>query len=144
MATRGFENFTATDVAQHGLKHARRPIAGAGTAKAGRSKYGAVKTTVDGIVFDSKAEAGRYSYLKALERTGHISALGLQPEYPIVVNRLDGERALIAHYRADFEYVHVATGRHVVEDVKGMKTPVYRLKKKLVEALYGFKITEIR
>lgn len=102
----------------------------------GRSKYGAVRTTVDGITFASKKEAARYCQLSLMQQAGYIRDLELQPRFQIVVKgKSCGE------YRADFRYVQ--TGDVVVEDVKGMKTPVYRLKKRLVEALYGVKITEV-
>lgn len=105
-------------------------------------KYGAVKasrTLADGTThrFDSKAEARRYDALRLAERAGEITALELQPAFPIAVNG----RA-ICTYRADFRYTDRA-GRVVVEDVKGVKTPVYRLKKKLTEAQYGITITEV-
>lgn len=102
-----------------------------------RNKYRAIKTEVDGITFDSKREAARYMELVLLERAGEISRLELQPKYDCVVN---GKK--ICTYKADFRYFD-ANGS-VVEDVKGMKTPVYRLKKKLVEALYpGVTIQEV-
>ena len=100
------------------------------------TKYHAVKTTIDGIRFDSKAEAARYNVLKLLERNGNISLLVIHPVYPLVVM---GQK--VGKYIADFEYVD-EFGREVVEDVKGVKTPVYRLKKKLVKALYGIDILE--
>jgi len=110
------------------------------------NKYGAVRTTVDGIVFHSKAEAKRYEYLKILERAGDVRNLELQPAFPVIVN---GRK--VCTYKADFRYIDVSkegqcgqVGCVVVEDVKGMKTPVYKLKKKLVEALYpGTVIEEI-
>ena len=102
-----------------------------------RSKYKAVKTEVDGIVFDSKREAARYMELRLLERAGKISHLELQPAFEC---RIDGKK--ICTYKADFKYF--TAKECVVEDVKGVKTPVYRLKKKLVEALYpGVKIQEV-
>ena len=100
------------------------------------NKYRAIKTVVDGITFASKAEARRYSQLKPLERAGAIACLQLQPRFDCVVN---GKK--ICTYIADFKYA-TADG-FTIEDVKGMKTPVYRLKKKLVEALHGITITEI-
>lgn len=102
-----------------------------------RSKYRAVRTVVDGTTFDSKAEARRYAELKAGELGGLVHDLELQPEYPIVVA---GRRICV--YRADFRYYHI-DGELFVEDVKGFKTPVYRLKKKLVEAQYDIQIREI-
>ena len=101
-----------------------------------KHKYNAVKTVVDGITFPSKAEARRYSELKLLERGGVIQDIELQPQFICTVNG-----KLVCKYVADFQY---AKGNNeIVEDVKGVKTPVYRLKKKLVEALYGITITEI-
>ena len=105
--------------------------------KSAMTKYRAVKTEVDGIIFDSKKEAARYKELILLEKSGLISHLELQPRYDCVVN---GKK--ICSYRADFRYFNDQNS--VVEDVKGFKTPVYRLKKKLVEALYpGIRILEI-
>jgi hypothetical protein len=98
-------------------------------------KYHAIPTEIDGIRFDSKSEAIRYQELKLLERAGEISNLELQPKYSIDIN---GKH--ICNYVADFRYLD--RGVLVVEDVKGMKTPVYRLKKKMVEAAYGIVITE--
>lgn len=101
------------------------------------SKYHSVKVEMDGFVFASKAEAHRYSELKLMEMACEISYLELQPKYPIIVN---GKK--IATYIADFRYLYCGT-TPIIEDVKGVKTPVYRLKKKLVEAIYGITITEV-
>ena len=101
------------------------------------SKYRNRVTNLDGIRFASEAEARRYSYLKIRLRIGEISDLELQPKFPIAVND-----KRICNYIADFRYKENATGKVVVEDVKGVKTPLYKLKKKLVEALYGVSIIE--
>lgn len=110
-------------------------------------KYRAVPTVVDGIRFASKAEARRYGELKMLEKAGKIEDLELQPIFPIEVNDVR-----VGLYRGDFAYYPThkdgafkgaIIGHRVVEDVKGMKTPMYRLKKKLVEAIYGIQITEV-
>lgn len=108
-----------------------------------RSKYRNVKSVVDGITFDSKAEAKRYMELKLLERAGEIENLTLQPKFDCII---DAKK--VCSYRADFSYfTRTPSGlgeKRVVEDVKGYKTSVYKLKKKLVEALYpGVTITEI-
>ena len=100
------------------------------------NKYHAKRTEVDGHTFDSAKEARRYSELKLLERAGEIVGLRLQPKFPLVVNDTK-----IADYKGDFEY-RDASGRRILEDTKGFKTPVYRLKKKLVRALYGIEILE--
>lgn len=101
------------------------------------NKYRNIKTAVDGITFDSKLEAKRYGELKLLEMAGEIHLLELQPKYRCVIG---GEP--VCTYIADFRYAD-KHGVVWVEDVKGMKTPVYRLKKKLTEALHGITITEI-
>jgi len=100
------------------------------------NKYNAKKTTVDNITFDSKKEAVRYQELKLLERAGEIHFLKLQPKFSIDVY---GEH--ICNYFADFAYI--VDENIIYEDVKGVKTPVYRIKKKLVEAIYGIEITEV-
>ena len=100
-----------------------------------RNKYRAIKTTVDGIKFDSKKEAARYKVLKLLEKAGKITELELQPRYDLIVNLTK-----CGFYKADFRYFE--SGKEVVEDVKGMKTPVYNLKKKLIKAIYGIVIFE--
>lgn len=100
-----------------------------------RSKYGNRKTEADGILFDSKKEADRYRELKLLEAARKIRELTLQPVYSLTVNGV-----VVGKYKADFAYMRA--GGVVVEDVKGFKTPVYRLKKRIFEALYG-KLTEV-
>jgi len=100
------------------------------------TKYRAKKVTVDGIRFDSIKESHRYLELKTLQQAGVITNLELQPRYDVVVN---GQK--ICYYKADFRYME--NGAQVIEDVKGMRTPIYRLKKKLVEALYPIKIIEV-
>ena len=108
-----------------------------------KNKYNAIKTTVDGITFDSQAEARRYQELKLLERSGEITGLELQPTFDILPKHKDieGKTVRSMNYRADFRYL--SGGQLIVEDVKGMKTQVYRLKKKLVEYIYKIKITEV-
>jgi enolase len=102
------------------------------------NKYNAVKTTINGIVFDSKREASRYQELLLLQRAGQIQDLKIQVPFAIVIN---GKK--ICKYIADFQYVDMATGKTVTEDSKGMATQVYKLKKRLVEALYNVKIVEV-
>lgn len=101
-----------------------------------RHKYRAIPTTVDGIRFASKLEATRYRELRLLERSGQISGLRQQIVYPLEVCG-----HTVASYVADFDY-YDHEGAFIIEDVKGMRTPVYRLKKKLFEALYDETITE--
>jgi hypothetical protein len=107
------------------------------------SKYHAQKTVVDGITFASKKEARRYGELKLLERAGEIADLQLQPRFELVVK---GHK--ICTYVGDFMYSNwrnAGTDKFIatIEDVKGVKTPVYQLKKKLMKACYGIEIQEV-
>jgi hypothetical protein len=128
----------------------------------GKSKYGAVATVIDGHRFPSKREAKRYGELKLLERAGEIRDLRLQPRFPLCVPGSDLTPIEIGVYIADFAYEQRTVrgikprfpGRtksaslsvewnDVIEDSKGFRTPVYRLKKRMVEAQYDIQITEV-
>lgn len=99
------------------------------------TKYRAVKTVVDNITFDSKREAKRYGELKLLFRANQIHNLEIQHVFPLHV---DGVK--IGSYIADFVYFE--GDKRVVEDCKGFRTPLYRWKKKHVEAEYKVQIRE--
>tara|TARA_R110000765_G_scaffold148506_1_gene251039 strand:- start:86 stop:499 length:414 start_codon:yes stop_codon:yes gene_type:complete len=112
-----------------------------------RSKFGNRKVELDGCKFDSLAEARHYHYtLKPRLDAGEITHLEMQTSFQIEIK---GKK--ICKYKADFQYFDCKvigpegqTGALVVEDVKGMRTAIYRLKKKLVEAQYpGTKIIEV-
>ena len=102
-----------------------------------KGKYGNRKSERDGIKFDSGKEAKRYRDLKLLAAAGEIRDLQLQVPFELTVN---GQK--ICKYVADFTY-RDAKGERVVEDAKGFKTPIYRLKKKLVKACHGVEIKEV-
>lgn len=107
----------------------------------GRSKYHAKKTTVDGITFDSRKEADRYLVLKGMEDDGAIEDLRRQVRYELVpAFDVDGKHYRHVCYVADFVYME--DGKEVVEDVKGMRTDVYKLKSKLFARRYGMSIRE--
>jgi hypothetical protein len=101
------------------------------------NKYHAKRTLVNGIVFHSGKEARRYQDLIVLERAGKIRDLELQKRFDLVINGIK-----ICTYVGDFYYFDEAD-LPVLEDVKGYKTQIYRLKRKLVKALYGLDIVEI-
>lgn len=110
------------------------------------NKYKNTKINIDGISFDSKKEAKRYNELKLLEKLGKIKDLELQKKYVLLPSqpKKDGLRSeRECSYHADFSYTIVDTGRQVVEDVKGMKTEVYKIKRKLFKYFYGMDIYEI-
>lgn len=117
-------------------------------------KYRSIKTEVDGIVFDSRKEAGRYSELKLLERAGKISNLRLQVKYMLIPAQREpdtkGPRGGIrpgrllekeCSYIADFVYEE--NGTTIVEDTKGFRTDAYIIKRKLMLERYGIKIREV-
>ena len=109
-------------------------------------KYNAKKTVVDGIKFDSKKEAARYEVLKGLELVGKIDRLELQPRFVLMDGfRYEGKAVRKIEYVADFLYRDLSTCELIVEDVKGVKTDVYKLKKKLFLKHYGneYKFKEV-
>lgn len=119
-----------------------------------RSKYGAKKINIDGETFDSKKEAERWKELKLREDLGLISDLRRQVKYILVpaqrepdtigtrggVHRGKVIEREVAYY-ADFVYTQ--DGKTVVEDVKGMRTEVYKMKRKLMLYVHGIRITEV-
>jgi hypothetical protein len=100
-----------------------------------RNKYNARKTTVDGIKFDSKAEATMYCELKILEKAGAVKDLKLQPEFELQPAFEDcaGHKTRAIKYRADFSFFDIEQDRYRVVDCKGFKTAVYKLKKKMFD-----------
>lgn len=133
-------------------------------AKQKINKYRNVKVVVDGKTFGSKAEAKRYGELKLLKYAGEIPWFICQYKIPITVNDV-----FVCYYIADFMYPtkdYLGSFKEpvqkfipfpissnafneiffkglAVEDVKGVKTALYILKKKLVKAIYGIDIIEI-
>lgn len=105
----------------------------------GGHKYRAKRTDcASGHSHPSMAEAKRCDDLHILQRAGHISRLEREVAFPVHIN---GTKVFT--YKADFVYFN--DKERVVEDVKGFCTPVYKLKKKIVEAYYaGTKIVEVR
>ncbi len=96
------------------------------------NKYRAKKTVVDGITFDSKAEARRYSELKLLQMGKRIKDLCLQPKFELQAGFTHkGKKIQAISYIADFSYTDCDTGTFVVEDVKGMRTKDFNLKYKM-------------
>lgn len=104
-----------------------------------RGKYNNLKVILDGIEFDSKKEAERYSVLSTLERVGEISELELQKKF-VLIPRQKGERECA--YYADFCY-RDKNGNLVVEDTKGVRTDVYKIKRKLMLYVHQIKIREL-
>ncbi len=99
------------------------------------TSHGKAERTVNGRLFASKREAARYMQLVWMERQGLISGLHCQERYSLVVN---GVR--VGAFTADFTYLE--GGAKIVEDAKGVRTPVYRLKALLMFACHGIRIRE--
>ncbi len=111
-----------------------------GPASARRPKYGNRKVEVDGMTFDSAKEGRRYADLKLMERGGEISDLKMQVPFRMLV-----EGVLVCTYVADFTYrrpVPIGTVL-VVEDVKGMRTDVYKIKRRLMKAVHNIDVVEV-
>ena len=102
-----------------------------------QSKYRAKPTIVDGIRFMSAKEARRYCELKLLVKAGKISDLKLQPRIRCVVN---GEK--VCDVVCDFFYIDRETFKEIYEDCKGMRLPMFKLKKRLAKACAGIEILE--
>ena len=123
-----------------------------------KNKFGNRKLTVDGMTFDSKHEYRRWCELKLLVKAGEIHDLQRQVKFELIPaqyeryerisqktgKRLaDGQRCVekAVCYIADFVYRE--GDRMVVEDAKGVRTPEYILKRKLMLARHGVKIREV-
>ena len=96
------------------------------------NKYGAKKTVIDNITFASKKEAWKYSELKLLKMAGEIKEFTLQPKFILEEAFKDntGKKHQAITYIADFK-VTLNDDRVQVIDTKGMRTEVYKIKKKL-------------
>lgn len=114
-------------------------------AKKRVGKYKNKRTTVGDTTYDSKTEARHCEELKLRQRAGHIFDLQLQRRFKLEVNGI-----LICTYIADATFLDKGGLLHV-QDVKGGKggkdrgtrTPEYRIKKKLMKAIYGIEIEEV-
>lgn len=125
------------------------------------SKYHNKKTECNfGHIHDSKSEAIRCDMLHQLQTIGRISELRTQVKYILIPAQREPSREyykkgkhkgeakpgkVIEHecaYYADFDYIR--NGEHIVEDVKGVKTEAYKIKKKLMLERHGIHLTEVQ
>lgn len=108
------------------------------------NKYRAKKVVLDGIKFDSIAESRYYSELKLRQRAKDIESFELQPEFILQESYkdTDGKTIRAIKYRADF-LIHHNNGMEEIVDVKGIQTPVFKLKWKLLKFKVGgrYKLT---
>lgn len=124
--------------------------------KGSGNKYKNEKVEFGGIKFDSKRERDRYMVLKDAERQGLISELKCQPKFTLIPAQYHDEQKqlktkikmvqkcdfLAITYRGDFQYVK--NGEVVVEDVKGMITPEYKLKEKMMYYFHRIKVRRVK
>lgn len=125
-----------------------RSVAASEPKKTGAApnKYGAHKVVVAGIKYDSKAESRRHQALLRLEQLGVIRDLRRQVTFTLVPSvRFDGAKRQQPPmvYIADFVYLD-DKGLQVIEDVKGMQTPAFKLKRHLLLALHGLHIKLVK
>jgi len=113
------------------------------------NKYNAKKTTIGKITFDSGREAARYLALVEMEKAGEINHLQIQPRFRITIGgipimmrskRYPNGRQLT--YVSDFTYLDVQNQEKVIEDVKGQRTDVYKIKLALMQAM-GYRVKEV-
>jgi hypothetical protein len=118
------------------------------------NKYHSKKTIAYGIEFDSKKEAMRYRELKFLEASGKIENLKTQVKFvllpaqrePDTVGPKGGKiRGKVLEREVSYiaDFVYVEDGRMVVEDTKGVRTPEYVIKRKLMLYMTGIRIKEV-
>ena len=121
-----------------------------------RNKYHNKKITIEGQTFDSKKEARRFQDLRLLERSGAISNLQMQVKYILIPAQREPDTVGVrggkkkgkllereVAYIADFVYIDTEKGETVVEDTKGVKTPEYIIKRKLMLYIHGIRIKEV-
>ena len=107
------------------------------------TKYHSRKTTIDGITFDSRKEARRYQELRLMERGGLIHDLEHQVAFTLIPSQKSPQGRTIERpvtYVADFVYSQ--DGEQIVEDCKGVRTPAYIIKRKLMLYVHGIRIKE--
>lgn len=107
-------------------------------------KYRNTKCEHDGIKFDSLKERAHWFRLVERLAAGEICDLELQVPFVIAeATVIAGKKKRARRYIADFVYFVTATGEHVVEDVKGMKTAMYEFKRHLMKTVHNIEIVEI-
>jgi hypothetical protein len=113
--------------------------------KTKKLKYGNTKCEYNGMKFDSLAELRRYKMLELLQKSGKIIDLTRQISFvlaPKVMINGSVKRSLI--YRADFSYRYAGSEKLIVEDVKGILTAVYKIKRHLMMSVHGIEILETK
>lgn len=145
LSPRQLQELQARAVRQPALAAVLAQAEQAAQEPARRPKFGNAKVEDGGHTFDSRAEHRRWRHLLVLERAGEISELQLQVPYELIPaqRRPGGGKERPTVYVADFVY-RTKAGTLVVEDVKGVVTPEFRLKRKLMLWRHGIEVQEVR
>ena len=111
-----------------------------------RNKYNARKMETSDGKFDSVAEWERWLLLKAMEKDGEIKGLERQVPYVLIPKQMKNGKVLFREmkYVADFKYIDVKTGETVVEDVKGLVLPEFKIKQKLMYYNYNIEVKIVK
>jgi hypothetical protein len=118
---------------------------GAAALAGGVRKYRNRKTVIDGITFDSNAEAGRWRELTLLQRAGHITDLQRQVVYVLAPSvKFAGAKRAQPALRLILDFGYRQAGHLVLEDVKGVITTAFTIKRHLLKALHGQEVRLIR
>ena len=128
-------------------KQARNLFKQKGTTKETKpkkSKYKNIRVQYNGKWFDSKKEMRRYQQLELLQRAGKIKNLCCQVTYDLLPTTcIGGQTQRKTTYTADFVYWDIEKDCEVVEDAKGMRTDVYKIKRKLMWEILGKEVREV-
>ena len=128
-------------------KQARNLFKQKGTTKETKpkkSKYKNIRVQYNGKWFDSKKEMRRYQQLELLQRAGKIKNLCCQVTYNLLpTTRIGGQTQRKTTYIADFVYWDIEKDCEVIEDAKGMRTDVYKIKRKLMMVKHGIEVVEV-
>lgn len=104
-------------------------------------KYRNVKTTFGGLTFDSKREAARWAELTMLERAGQISMLRRQVRYELAPSvKFAGKVRAQPPLRLIVDFEYLENGEKVIEDVKGMVTTAFTIKRHLMKSVHGLEV----
>lgn len=111
----------------------------------GYNKFGNKTKVVDGINFQSIREAERYKQLKIAEKCGAIKNLEMQKKFVLLPAQYIDKKCVekSVSYYADFYYYDTYLNEYVCEDVKGVKTKEYILKRKMMLYFYKIRIVEV-
>jgi hypothetical protein len=107
------------------------------------NKYHNKKVCYNGIAFDSKKEARRYSELLLLERAGVITDLQMQVPFVLIPSQRINGKVVERECKYIADFVYTENEKKVVEDTKGMKTKDYIIKRKLMLYVHGIQIKEV-